>query len=364
MARSAGASPGAGDGGLRVENLEKRYPDGTLIGPLGFTVAPGEFFSLLGPSGCGKTTTLKCIAGIETPTAGTIHLGARDLMAMPANRRPVGIVFQNLALFPHLTVASNIAFGLKLRKLPAREIDRKVRAIAEQVEVTDLLDRMPSEISGGQQQRAAIARSLVLEPELLLLDEPLSALDAKLRQNLRAQLKALQKRTGITFVYVTHDQSEALSMSDRIAVFNRGSIEQIGRPGEIYKRPATPFVADFIGEGNMLSRDPLDARTLRTAGGGRIAASAAPESAERTLFVRPECLAITPVVAANAGDDSIFYVAHLFFEGATTRIVVHDAQGHAVMVYRANGDDASRMAEGAAVRLSVDAKHLIAFAAC
>jgi ABC-type Fe3+/spermidine/putrescine transport system ATPase subunit len=172
MARSAGASPGAGDGGLRVENLEKRYPDGTLIGPLGFTVAAGEFFSLLGPSGCGKTTTLKCIAGIETPTGGSIHLGARDLMAMPANRRPVGIVFQNLALFPHLTVASNIAFGLKLRKLPAREIDRKVRAIAEQVEVTALLDRMPSEISGGQQQRVAIARSLVLEPELLLLDEP------------------------------------------------------------------------------------------------------------------------------------------------------------------------------------------------
>lgn len=244
-----------GDGriALEVKGLVKRYNEGGIIGPIDLAIRHGEFFSLLGPSGCGKSTTLRCIAGFETPTAGQIDLNGERLDTKPAHKRGLGLVFQSHALFPHLTVAQNIAFGLVLRKVGAADVRRRVGRMLELVGLSELDQRMPSQLSGGQQQRVALARSLVLEPPLLLLDEPLSSLDLKLRQQMRSELRALQRELGQTTIFVTHDQTEALAMSDRIAVLCDGRVEQVGTPQEIYNMPATRFVADFIGESNTLA---------------------------------------------------------------------------------------------------------------
>jgi spermidine/putrescine ABC transporter ATP-binding subunit len=238
---------------LEVRGLTKQFSPQVTVGPLSFEVMEGEFFSLLGPSGCGKTTTLRCIAGFETPSAGSISLGGQRLDDRPPHRRDVGLVFQNYALFPHLTVFDNIAFGLRLRKIGKAEIARRVGQILELVDLPNLGERHPAQLSGGQQQRVAIARALVLEPSLLLFDEPLSNLDFKLRIQMRYELRDLQKRLGKTAVYVTHDQSEALALSDRIAILSQGRLEQVGVPSEIYEQPASAFVADFIGSSNLLT---------------------------------------------------------------------------------------------------------------
>ena len=225
-------------------------------------IAAGEFFSLLGPSGCGKTTSLRMIAGFELPDSGRVHVGGEDITDLPVHRRDMGMVFQSYALFPHRTVAENVAFGLRMREVPRPEIERRVKAALAQVELTGLEERKPGQLSGGQQQRVALARALVVEPPVLLCDEPLGALDRKLRQQMQFELKELQKRLGVTLVFVTHDQEEALAMSDRIAVMNRGRVEQVGAPTEIYERPRTRFVADFIGEINILE-EAGQARALR-----------------------------------------------------------------------------------------------------
>jgi len=225
-------------------------------------IAAGEFFSLLGPSGCGKTTSLRMIAGFELPDSGRVHVAGRDITDLPVHKRDMGMVFQSYALFPHRTVAENVAFGLRMREVPRPEIERRVKAALAQVELTGLEERKPGQLSGGQQQRVALARALVVEPPVLLCDEPLGALDRKLRQQMQFELKELQKRLGVTLVFVTHDQEEALAMSDRIAVMNRGKVEQVGAPTEIYERPRTRFVADFIGEINILEEAGL-ARALR-----------------------------------------------------------------------------------------------------
>jgi spermidine/putrescine ABC transporter ATP-binding subunit len=237
---------------LEVRGLTKRFSPQATIGPLSFEVREGEFFSLLGPSGCGKTTTLRCIAGFETLSEGSIFLDGQRLDHRPPHRRDVGLVFQNYVLFPHLTVFDNIAFGLRLRKVEKADIERRVGHMLELVELPNLGERYPAQLSGGQQQRVAIARSLVLEPRLLLFDEPLSNLDFRLRIQMRYELRDLQKRLGKTAVYVTHDQTEALALSDRIAVLSQGRIEQIGTPSEIYERPESAFVADFIGSSNLV----------------------------------------------------------------------------------------------------------------
>jgi len=238
---------------LEVEGLTRRYSPQVTVGPISFEVRSGEFYSLLGPSGCGKTTTLRCIAGFETPNAGVIRLQGDRLDDKPPHRRDVGLVFQNYALFPHLSVFDNVAFGLKLRRIAKAEIVERVGRILRLVDLSPLADRFPAQLSGGQQQRVAIARSLVLEPRILMFDEPLSNLDFKLRIQMRDELKSLQRRLGKTTIYVTHDQTEALALSDRIAVLSHGHIEQIGSPEEIYERPATSFVAEFIGSSNLLS---------------------------------------------------------------------------------------------------------------
>jgi putative spermidine/putrescine transport system ATP-binding protein len=225
-------------------------------------IAAGEFFSLLGPSGCGKTTSLRMIAGFELPDSGRVHVAGRDITDLPVHKRDMGMVFQSYALFPHRTVAENVAFGLRMRDVPKPDIERRVEAALALVALTGLEERKPGQLSGGQQQRVALARALVVEPPVLLCDEPLGALDRKLRQQMQFELKELQKRLGVTLVFVTHDQEEALAMSDRIAVMNRGKVEQVGAPTEIYERPRTRFVADFIGEINILEEAGL-ARALR-----------------------------------------------------------------------------------------------------
>ncbi|NAZ36164.1 ABC transporter ATP-binding protein [Rubellimicrobium sp. CFH 75288] len=255
-------------------------------------VAAGEFFTLLGPSGCGKTTLLRCIAGFETPTDGAILLGGRDITAEPPNRRRVNTVFQSYALFPHLTVRENVSFGLEMLGRPRAEIRDTTDRMLALVQLDAMADRRPDALSGGQQQRVALARALAPAPEVLLLDEPLSALDLKLRKEMQAELKRLQHETGITFVFVTHDQEEALAMSDRIGVMSGGRLLQVGSPRDIYDRPATRFVADFIGETNVLS-GMAEGAVARLPTGETLALPAAC-SGPVTLAVRPEQLRLAP----------------------------------------------------------------------
>lgn len=241
---------------IRLENIEVTFGDFTAIPQLDLHVRPGEFFTLLGPSGCGKTTALRTLAGFIQPAKGTVRVDGKDVTRLPSDKRQVGMVFQNYALFPSMSVWENIAFGLRVRKEKPAESDRLVRDIARRVELSDAqLAKNVAELSGGQQQRVAVARALVLRPKILLLDEPLSNLDAKLRHQLRQQLKDLQSEFGITTVYVTHDQDEALAMSDRVAVFNKGVIEQVGTPQDIYDHAATEFVCNFIGDSSTLTPD-------------------------------------------------------------------------------------------------------------
>jgi spermidine/putrescine transport system ATP-binding protein len=242
-------------GEVQLRGLTKRFDDAVAFDNIDALIHAGEFFSLLGPSGCGKTTTLRMIAGFVRPTSGEILLDGVDVAQVPPHRRNVHTVFQNYALFPHLNVFDNIAFGLRRRKVDKEEVARRVNESIELVELSGLAARRPQQLSGGQQQRVALARALVLRPALLLLDEPLGALDAKIRKQLRLELKALQEEVGITFVFVTHDQEEALSMSDRVAVMSNGRIEQVGTPEAVYEDPGTVFVADFLGVSNLMDAE-------------------------------------------------------------------------------------------------------------
>jgi putative spermidine/putrescine transport system ATP-binding protein len=279
---------------LELVDLSKAYGTFTAVHAMSLDVARGEFISFLGPSGCGKTTTLRMIAGLDRPSSGAIRLDGADVTNLPTNRRNVGIVFQNYALFPNMTVADNIGFGLRIARRPANEIKERVGSMLELIKMARFGHRYPHELSGGQQQRVALARALAIRPRILLLDEPLSALDAKIRIDLRAEIRSIQRALGITTIYVTHDQEEALSLSDRIVVMRDGRVEQTGTPGEIYNTPSTPFVAAFVGTLNRLQgivRDPerglirIDDQPVRLAGplagqseGGAIAIGLRPES--------------------------------------------------------------------------------------
>ncbi|MCX7784029.1 MAG: ABC transporter ATP-binding protein [Meiothermus sp.] len=249
---------------VRLEGITKRFGDQKAVDNVSLEIRDGEFFSLLGPSGCGKTTLLRMIAGFDTPDEGRVIIGGKDMTEVPPYLRPVNTVFQNYALFPHMTVEQNIAFGLRMKKMPRDEIARRVQWALELINLPGYEKRRTDQMSGGQRQRIALARALVNEPEVLLLDEPLSALDLKLRQELRVDLMNLQERLGITFIFVTHDQEEALVMSDRIAVMNKGRIEQLGPTEEIYELPKTAFVAKFIGDSNLIPAQALEPRRVRT----------------------------------------------------------------------------------------------------
>ncbi|MFD9329795.1 ABC transporter ATP-binding protein [Streptomyces sp. NPDC060065] len=243
---------------IRLQGLRKAFGDTTAVAGVDLEIADGEFFSMLGPSGSGKTTVLRMIAGFESPTSGRIELAGQEVTGLAPFERDVHTVFQDYALFPHMTVAQNVAYGLKVRRVPKAERIERAREALAGVRLESFGDRCPAQLSGGQRQRVALARALVGRPRVLLLDEPLGALDLKLREQMQVELKAIQREVGITFVFVTHDQEEALTMSDRIAVFNEGRIEQIGTPAEIYERPATPFVAGFVGTSNLLEGDSAE----------------------------------------------------------------------------------------------------------
>jgi putative spermidine/putrescine transport system ATP-binding protein len=284
---------------LHLNNISKKFAEVLAVDDLSLEVADGEFVVLLGPSGCGKTTTLRMIAGFIESTAGAVRIGARDVTDDPPHRRNVGFVFQNYALFPHLNVAENVAFGLRRRRRPEREITERVGHALALVKLEGFEARMPRQLSGGQQQRVAIARALVIAPDVLLLDEPLSNLDAKLRRDVRAELRRLQKLSGITTVMVTHDQDEAMSIGDRLVVMNHGRVQQIGTPQALYRHPANRFVAGFIGRGNFLAGAPgADGRSFVTGGGLTIACARLDPGAD-TLLIRPENMAVRPAGATG-----------------------------------------------------------------
>lgn len=328
------------------------------------TIAEGEFFSLLGPSGCGKTTTMRMIAGFEDPSRGTVRLHGHDVTGVPPNRRDVNMVFQSYALFPHMNVWENVAFGLKRKKVGRAEIRRRVGEMLEIVDLTGRERRRPREMSGGQQQRVALARALVNNPRALLLDEPLGALDLKLRQAMQIELKRIQREVGITFVYVTHDQSEALTMSDRIAVMNDGLVEQLASPREIYERPATAFVAGFIGTSNLLKgvvdRVASGCAVLRVGQENRILVAEGPGRAGEalTITVRPEKITISaeePEEEVSAVRGTVREVVYL---GLYNSYTVALADGAEVTVFQQNALDSTSTAErGDAVWLSWQPRH-------
>jgi putative spermidine/putrescine transport system ATP-binding protein len=278
---------------LELTGVQKAFGEVLAVEDFNLAADKGEFVSFLGPSGCGKTTTLRMIAGFEHPTAGTIVVDGRDITGQPPNRRNVGMVFQSYALFPNMTVADNIGFGLKVRRAPRGKIRSRVSELLELIHLPDKGSRYPWQLSGGQQQRVALARALAIEPQVLLLDEPLSALDAKIRVALRKEIRAIQRQLGITTVYVTHDQEEALSLSDRVVVMSEGRIEQIGAPADIYNFPATSFVASFVGTLNLLDGKVIEASTGRLAVAGQEIRSGKPITDARdggtvTVAIRPE----------------------------------------------------------------------------
>ena len=336
------------------------------------TIAEGEFFSLLGPSGCGKTTTMRMIAGFDEPTAGKVFLHGKDVTGVPPNKRDVNMVFQSYALFPHMSVADNVAFGLQRKGVARAETTTRVGEMLELVGLGGREKRRPKELSGGQQQRVALARALVNRPRALLLDEPLSALDLKLRQQMQVELKRIQRDVGITFVFVTHDQGEALTMSDRIAVMSNGIVEQLGSPREIYERPATKFVAGFIGTSNLFSGtvgEVADGHAVIAYGAGErvivpVASGTASAGGELELTVRPEKIDISLETPPSAGCAVKGVVTEVVYLGTSTNYNVRTSNGADVVVFTQNANSADDLAvRGDSVWLSWEPRHSYAIGA-
>lgn len=352
MTQARGEAPGAP--WVELRSITKRFSEVTAVDNLSFGVEKGEFFSLLGPSGCGKTTTLRIVGGLETPDEGEIIINGEIVNELPAYRRDTSIVFQNLALFPHLTVSQNIAFGLECRKVPRPEIEQRVEDVLNLVRLSGLGERRPDQLSGGQQQRVALARSIVLQPEVLLLDEPLASLDRKLREDMQLELKQIQERVAITFIYVTHDQKEAISMSDRIAVMNEGRIVQLGTPTEIYERPKARFVADFMGVSNIFS-----GKVIGGDGGGVHAQTEsglrlfvltsedlqASASEAVSICIRPEAIKVYPPDANEEGDNKFKgKIEEKVYQGDFTELVISLEQAEGIMV-RLSSESARRLSD-------------------
>jgi len=370
-ADAAPASNGSGvaQPSVSLRGVSKRFGDLIAVAEMDLDIASGEFFTMLGPSGCGKTTTLRMIAGFEEPTTGQIYIDGQSVENLPAHKRPTNTVFQSYALFPHLSVGENVAFGLRRKGVDKREIDRRVREELERVGLAQHINRKPAQLSGGMQQRVALARALVNLPKVLLLDEPLGALDLKLRKGLQIQLKRIQREVGITFIYVTHDQEEALTMSDRIAVMNEGRIEQVAAPIDVYERPATTFVAGFIGVSNLMPA------VVRSSSGNRaqvkldagIEVEAEPNGVsvgERCYaVVRPEKLRIDALEARPPdGWPSVEGVVESsVYLGTSTQIIVrlHGDVPMTVLVPNRDEDELNRLpGAGSRVRLSWAPQHM------
>ncbi len=365
------------DHDVRLERVTKRFHDVTAVDDLTLQIDRGEFFSMLGPSGCGKTTTLRMIGGFEMPTAGRIFLGDADVTDLPPFKRDVNTVFQNYALFPHLNVFENVAFGLRRKKSDDAEIRRRVGEMLDLVELPGYEQRKPSQLSGGQQQRVALARALINHPRVLLLDEPLGALDLKLRKQMQIELKRIQTEVGITFIYVTHDQEEAMTMSDRIAVMRAGHIEQLGEPEALYERPRTSFVAGFLGVSNLLdgtvtARDPETA-TVRLRDGSVVRAPAGglDGDTEVRIGIRPEKLRLVAVgdEPDAAIDSSLNALAGTILDasyvGVSTQYLVDTGGGQRLTVYAQNLETVGSrevLADGQRVRVTWKPQHTFVIA--
>jgi spermidine/putrescine transport system ATP-binding protein len=356
---------GSPEPSVRLARVTKRFGDMTAVRELDLDIGRGEFFTLLGPSGCGKTTTLRMVAGFEEPTEGTVLLDGNDVTGLPAFKRPTNTVFQSYALFPHLNVEDNVAFGLRRQGVDKGEIGRRVAEELERVGLAGEARRKPAQLSGGQQQRVALARALVNRPAVLLLDEPLGALDLKLRKQLQVELKGIQRDVGITFVYVTHDQEEALTMSDRIAVMNRGVVEQVDGPENVYERPRTTFVAGFIGVSNLMPAEIASAGELRLDAGisVQLDTNGAAPGTRVHCVVRPEKLELHPQTDPLPTDRPAVkgVVESSLYLGTATQAVVrlHDATAMTVLV--PNADEAARQrlpAPGEPVWLAWSREHM------
>ena len=338
-------------GVVTLTNVRKEFPTAkgtfTAVDGISLETTPGEFLTLLGPSGCGKTTTLRMIAGFETPNSGDITLDGEDMVRLTPDKRPMSMVFQSYALFPHLTVFDNVAYGLRLRKTPSAQLKEEVDAALVSMDLVSLADRAPNQLSGGQQQRVALARAMVMRPKVLLFDEPLSNLDAKLRVQMRTEIRRLQRRMGITALYVTHDQDEAMALSDRIVVMNKGRIEQVGRPEEIYRHPATVFVADFIGSANFLEAQVAsfdgDSARVTVLGESRVVGSApdAADVGEHLVLVRPESVTLRRIVDTDdAVAGSHGRILSAVFYGSLVEYEVETDAGSIVAVLSDPDEDA------------------------
>jgi spermidine/putrescine ABC transporter ATP-binding subunit len=344
---------------LRISGVGKRYGNAVAVHSVSLDVAAGEFVSLLGASGSGKTTTLMMIAGFTPPDEGDIVLGGRSITQLPPERRGIGVVFQNYALFPHMTALQNVAFPLRMRGITGEDRDRRARDALERVGLAGLGKRLPAQLSGGQQQRVALARALVFEPGLLLMDEPLGALDRSLREAMKAEIRRLHRQLGITVIYVTHDQEEALTLSDRIALMESGRIVQVGSAADLYERPANSFVAGFIGESSLIAgtvgRDSSGAPALLAAEGGppmpaRDATTPAPEGSTAVMLLRPEKLSIAP--AASSAEGFAATIEDIVYVGDINRVTARLENGRALLIKQANKAGAYRPDPGEAVRLS------------
>jgi spermidine/putrescine transport system ATP-binding protein len=356
---------------VRLDRVTKDFGETVAVDDVSLDIPEGEFFSLLGPSGCGKTTTLRMIGGFEEPTRGTIYLKGRDVTDLPPYKRDVNTVFQSYALFPHLNVYENIAFGLRRRKVPKDEIDARVKEVMKLVDLVGFEKRRPSQMSGGQQQRVALARALVNRPKVLLLDEPLGALDLKLRKQMQLELKRIQSEVGITFIYVTHDQEEAMTMSDRLAVMRQGRIEQIGPPEEVYENPQTEFVASFLGASNMLEGELKESAngvaTVLTTGGHvvHLPAERAPfrVGTRVKVGVRPEKIhiAVDDGTEPPAGYNSLTGTLRMStYIGVSHQYKVEGPGGHILTVWVQNLGDVPPPHPGERVRLAWRWEHTFA----
>jgi spermidine/putrescine transport system ATP-binding protein len=346
---------GRGGGHVQLEELEKRFNEVVAVDGIDLDIPSGEFFSLLGPSGCGKTTTLRMIGGFERPDDGRILLDGRDMAQTPPHKRPVNTVFQNYALFPHLSVAENVGFGLRLQHAGRDEARRRVSEALTLVRLEGFEERRPTQLSGGQQQRVALARALVLNPSVLLLDEPLGSLDAKLRKALQIELKSIQEEVGITFIYVTHDQEEALTMSDRIAVMSNGKVVQVGPPKEVYEAPATAYVADFLGVSNLMdarAEGSPDGRCRVRLGEFDLVAAAGDTEADGDVkvVIRPERI---EVEEGGAGGDNRVpgMVERTVYLGPTMQVIVQLPEGRIVQAMIPNRGEEHGFAQGTSVIL-------------
>ncbi|MCF3935703.1 ABC transporter ATP-binding protein [Acuticoccus sp. M5D2P5] len=336
---------------LKLQSLGKVFGNTAAVEKIDLEVGEGEMVAFLGPSGCGKTTTLRMVAGFVEPSSGSILVGGKDITRLPPNRRNMGMVFQSYALFPHMNVSENVAFGLKARHVPKGEIAGRITAALELVGLSGYEARYPKELSGGQQQRVALARVLALRPQLLLFDEPLSNLDAKLRVQMRHEIRTLQQEVGITSLFVTHDQEEAMTIADRIVVMNKGRIEQVGPPAEIYDNPRTRFVADFIGAANLVE-GRLEGDVFQSARGARLDCAPpdfAPTGAPVVLSIRPEKIEILPGAGEGGTPGTVMRATKL---GGLIEYVVELASGDTILVQKQDRSPADHLRVGEPVRVS------------